>query len=40
LEAETLNNGLVQFANDACYWLLPEELDRRVLIRDAQGNVA
>lgn len=38
--AETLSNGLVQFANHACYWLLPEELDQKVLLRDAQGNAA
>lgn len=37
---DTFNNGLVQFANHACYWLIPEELDHKIPLRDAHGNAA
>ena len=36
----TLENGLVQFSNHASYWLIAEELERRILIRDERGNAA
>ena len=37
---KTLHNGMVQFANHACYWLNSEELGWKVPLRDAHGHAA